>query len=75
MIIAWSEDDHVYLVTLPEWQERGVVMPCTHGTSFARAARRGQEVLETLIEMEEEEEGSRHQAPLLERGTSQSQNT
>jgi len=45
MLIAWSDDDQVFVVTLPEF-------PCnrTHGTSYEEAARNGQEVLDLLIE-------------------------
>lgn len=45
MLIEWSDDDQVFVVTLPEF-------PCnrTHGTSYEAAARNGQEVLDLLIE-------------------------
>jgi predicted RNase H-like HicB family nuclease len=51
MHIAWSEQDHAYLVALPEWMPRLVNrVAVTHGATYEEAARRGQEVLELLIE-------------------------
>jgi predicted RNase H-like HicB family nuclease len=45
MIIQWSDEDEVYIVTLPEFHG------CkTHGRTYAEAGRMGQEVLELLIE-------------------------
>ena len=49
MIIRWSEEDGVFLVSLPEWHDR-VINPVTHGESYEQAAMNGQEVLELLIE-------------------------
>jgi len=45
MLIEWSEEDQVFIVTPPEF-------PCnrTHGTSYEEAAKHGQEVLDLLIE-------------------------
>lgn len=45
MLIQWSDEDQVYVVTLPEF--RG---PKTHGETYEEAARMGEEVLELLIE-------------------------
>jgi antitoxin HicB len=51
MHIAWSERDQAYLVTLPEWMPQLVNrIAVTHGATYEEAARRGQEVLELLIE-------------------------
>ena len=47
MVIAWSEEDRAYLVTLPEWAERAH-MPITHGHTYQEAALRGQQALESL---------------------------
>jgi len=45
MIIQWSDEDQVYIVTLPEFGG------CkTHGKTYEEAARMGQEVLEMLVE-------------------------
>lgn len=46
MLIQWSDEDGVYVVTLPEFGD------CkTHGATYEAAARSGQEVLESLIEI------------------------
>jgi predicted RNase H-like HicB family nuclease len=45
MLIQWSDEDQVYVVTLPEFQG------CrTHGSTYEEAARHGQEALESLVE-------------------------
>ncbi len=54
LLIQWSEEDRLYLVTIPEFAGR-VAMPCTHGESYEVAARRGQEVIETFLEMWQED--------------------
>ena len=46
MLIEWSERDHVYIVSLPEWGGGAK----THGATYAEAVANGQEVLELLIE-------------------------
>jgi antitoxin HicB len=44
MLIQWSVEDKVYIVTLPEWGG------CkTHGRTYELAAKAGREVLELLI--------------------------
>ncbi len=47
MVIQWSEEDHLYLVHLPEFPSQQFV---THGKSYEEAARRGQEVIEMFVE-------------------------
>lgn len=44
VIIQWSEEDGVYVVSLPEW---GCL---THGQTYEEAAKNAGEVLEGLIE-------------------------
>lgn len=44
MLIQWSEEDQVYVVTLPEFDGNK-----THGATYEEAARQGQEALESLI--------------------------
>jgi predicted RNase H-like HicB family nuclease len=46
MIIQWSEDDQLYLVHLPEFPWQQFV---THGKTYQEAAANGQEALEGLI--------------------------
>ncbi|MGH2516493.1 MAG: type II toxin-antitoxin system HicB family antitoxin [Ktedonobacterales bacterium] len=47
MVIKWSDDDDAYLVLLPEWAEG----PITDGPSYAEAAQKGADVLDTFIEI------------------------
>jgi len=50
MVIQWSDEDQVYVVTFPEFGG------CrTHGETYKKAAKAGQEVLELLIETATEE--------------------
>ena len=45
MLIQWSDEDEVFVVTLPEF---GGCM--THGATYKEAVKHGEEVLEMLIE-------------------------
>lgn len=54
MLIAWSEADQAFLVTLPEWAEH-VTQPVTHGETYEEAVKNGREVLAMLIEDAQEE--------------------
>ena len=47
MVIQWSDEDHAFLVTLPEFGGG----PRTHGDTYEEAVKNGHEVLETLIEI------------------------
>nr|WP_228021525.1 type II toxin-antitoxin system HicB family antitoxin [Romeria gracilis] len=49
MSIQWSEEDRLFLVTIPEFADL-VVMPCTHGETREEAIRNGEEVIEMYIE-------------------------
>ena len=49
MIIQWSDEDELYLVTIPEFKEL-VIMPCTHGKTREEAIRNGEEVIEMYLE-------------------------
>jgi len=45
MLIQWSDEDGVYVVTLPEFGG------CkTHGSTYEQAAKQGRQVLELLVE-------------------------
>jgi antitoxin HicB len=45
MVIQWSDEDQAYVLTLPEFGG------CrTHGNTYEKAAKKGREVLELLIE-------------------------
>jgi antitoxin HicB len=46
MLIRWSDEDAVFVVSLPEFGES-----CnTHGTTYEEAVKNGQDVLDLLIE-------------------------
>jgi antitoxin HicB len=44
MLIQWSDEDQVYVVTLPEFEAK------THGSTYEEAAKSGRKALESLIE-------------------------
>jgi predicted RNase H-like HicB family nuclease len=46
MVIQWSIEDKIYIVSLPEFGDR----VHTHGSSYTEAIQHGEEVLELLIE-------------------------
>ena len=46
MVIQWSIEDEIYIVSLPEFGDR----VHTHGDTSAEAIQHGEEVLELLIE-------------------------
>lgn len=54
MLIQWSEIDRIFVVTIPEFVGR-VSMPCTHGDTREEAVQHGLEVIETFLEIWEEE--------------------
>jgi antitoxin HicB len=46
MIIQWSEEDQVFVVSLPEFGDG-----CkTHGSTYEEAAKNGREAMELLME-------------------------
>ncbi|TAE60773.1 MAG: type II toxin-antitoxin system HicB family antitoxin [Nostocales cyanobacterium] len=49
MIVQWSEEDQLFLVTIPEFSNL-VIMPCTHGKTREEAIRHGEEVIEMYLE-------------------------
>jgi predicted RNase H-like HicB family nuclease len=49
MIIQWSDEDQLFLVTIPEFADL-VVMPCTHGKTHEEAIHQGEEVIEMYLE-------------------------
>jgi predicted RNase H-like HicB family nuclease len=48
MMLEWSEDDQLFLVTVPEFADQ-VVMPCTHGKTREAAIHNGEEVIEMYL--------------------------
>jgi predicted RNase H-like HicB family nuclease len=49
MNIQWSNEDQLFLVTIPEFTDL-VVMPCTHGKTRDEAIRNGEEVIEMYLD-------------------------
>ena len=49
MVVQWSSDDRLFLVTIPEFADR-VVMPCTHGKTREEAIKNGEEVIELYLD-------------------------
>ena len=49
VVIQWSEEDQLYVVSLPEWGPGAH----THGKTYVEAARNAQEALELLMDGEE----------------------
>lgn len=49
MLVQWSEDDQLFLVTIPEFAGQ-VVMPCTHGKTREEAIRNGEDVIEMYLD-------------------------
>jgi predicted RNase H-like HicB family nuclease len=46
MLIEWSDEDRVYIVSLPEWGKYAQ----THGATYEEAVHNGREVLQMLID-------------------------
>ena len=51
MLIEWSDEDQIYIVTLPEFGD----FCKTHGETYAEAVKNGEEVLEMLLESYEKD--------------------
>jgi predicted RNase H-like HicB family nuclease len=49
MVVQWSDEDNLFLVTIPEFAER-VMMPCTHRKTREEAIHNGEEVIEMYLE-------------------------
>jgi predicted RNase H-like HicB family nuclease len=45
MLIEWSDEDQVFVVSLPEWGN----LVHTHGATYEEALQRGKELIEGLI--------------------------
>ena len=54
MVLQWSEADQCFVVILPDFAEV-VKQPCTDGKTYREAVTHGQEVIESLIEMFQDE--------------------
>jgi predicted RNase H-like HicB family nuclease len=54
MLVQWSDEDQLFLVTIPEFSDR-VIMPCTHGKTREEAIHNGEDVIEMYLEAWEAE--------------------
>jgi len=50
MIIQWSDEDQLYIVSFPEWGD----LVHAHGATYEEAVRNGQELLDDLIAVRKE---------------------
>ncbi len=50
MVIEWSDEDHVYVVSLPEWGE----LVHTHGATYEDALRQGKDLIHGLVAARQE---------------------
>lgn len=44
MIIQWSDEDHAYIVSIPEFPGN-----LTHGDTYEHAVKQGEDLIESLI--------------------------
>ncbi|MEA5550720.1 type II toxin-antitoxin system HicB family antitoxin [Anabaena cylindrica UHCC 0172] len=65
MIVQWSDEDQLFLVTIPEFSHL-VIMPCTHGKTREEAIKNGEEVIEMYLEAWEAEGESIPEANTLQ---------
>jgi predicted RNase H-like HicB family nuclease len=52
VLIQWSDEDQLYIASLPEWGPYAR----THGKTYEKAARAAREVLESLVATYQEEQ-------------------
>lgn len=62
MIIIWSEEDNCYLVHLPDFPFQKFH---THGNTYEEAAKNGQEVIDSYLEIYREEGKSQDNRKIL----------
>lgn len=48
LVIEWSEENQLYLVTIPEFAEL-VMQPCTAGNSYEAAVQKAQEAISSYL--------------------------
>jgi predicted RNase H-like HicB family nuclease len=54
IVIEWSDDDHAFVVILPEWADR-YAMPVASGKTYAEAAARGRNALENYVQFAQDD--------------------
>ena len=45
IVIEWSVEDQIYVVSLPEWGD----LVHTHGSTYEEALEKGQELIDALV--------------------------
>jgi antitoxin HicB len=50
MLIEWSDEDQVFVVSLPEWGD----LVHTHGITYEEGVQRGKELIEGLVASRQE---------------------
>lgn len=60
MIVQWSIEDEIYIVSLPEFGDQ----VHTHGNTYTEAIKHGEEVIELLIE-EYQSQGRKLPTPIV----------
>jgi predicted RNase H-like HicB family nuclease len=54
LLIQWSEEDQLYLVTIPEFV--GLIkQPCTHGKTYEEAIEMAQDCIEVCLDYFEQQ--------------------
>lgn len=54
LLIQWSDEDQLYLVTIPEFSEIAM-QPCTYGRTYEEAIANAQEAIASYLEYCQEE--------------------
>ncbi len=54
LIIQWSDEDQLYLVTIPEFSNIAM-QPCTYGKTYEEAIKNAQEVIAGYLDYCQEE--------------------
>ena len=64
-IVQSSDEDQLFLVTIPEFADRAIV-PCTHGETREAAIRNAEEAIEMYLEAWQEEGSQIPEASILQ---------
>lgn len=54
LLIQWSEEDQLYLVTIPEFVDL-IKQPCTHGKTYEEAIKMAQDCIEVCLDYFEQQ--------------------
>jgi predicted RNase H-like HicB family nuclease len=54
MVIEWSDEDQLYIVSFPEWRDAHVIAHI-HGVTYEEAAAKGHDLLDFMIQSAQEE--------------------